>query len=167
MSRNAGKRRFAAAGGVLGSGVVITILVLLLSSGGTAATKKSQTQPAGGKKTDFVIFDETNPGPPRDTGGTCQGGSHSQWDFHIAVRAINGDATLRIAFGPLADEWVDYPVPDNTSFSLDESAGSTPGDDTILTVSDPTYSPGGGKLVGWFSAEALNGRVRCDLTQTG
>jgi hypothetical protein len=92
--------------------------------------------------------------------------SHTTHQSAAPRAARNGDATLRIAFGPNKDEWVDYPVPDNTSFSLDEAAGSTEGDDTILTVSDPTFSPGGGKLVGWFSAEAISGRVRCDLTQT-
>jgi hypothetical protein len=59
-------------------------------------------------------------------------------------------------------DFIDYPIADNTSFSLVQAAGDTRAvDRTLKVVSAPSSV---GKLVGWVSADRLadtTARVGC------
>jgi hypothetical protein len=67
-----------------------------------------------------------------------------------SFRAINGDAVLRVTF---QDDFVEYPIPDNTSFSFQQVAGTSAGVDQKISVT----SEGDGQLVGWLGASQLAG----------
>jgi hypothetical protein len=99
------------------------------------------------KIADHSLFDQTS----GDRGAVCAG--TGPFEFHVAARAINGDAVMRIRFQD--GDFVDYPIADNTSFSLVQAAGDTKGvDRRVAVISAPSSV---GKLVGWVSAYRLPG----------
>jgi hypothetical protein len=77
------------------------------------------------------------------------------------VRAINAPATVRIRFQD--GDFIDYPLAQNESFSLQQAAGTTNGvDNAIRAVKAPGSA---GDLVGWMSASRAPGtstRVLCN-----
>ena len=113
-------------------------MYLLLPSAGAAT----------GKVSDHALFDGTG----GDTTVWCRTTNSSPFDVHLAFRAINGDATLRVTFQDT--DWVDYPIAQDTSFALTEAAGGTGLVDRKLLVSQ---AGGTGKLVGWMSAGRMPG----------
>jgi hypothetical protein len=118
-----------------------TMLGVTLAQGAAASTTL--------KPVDNALFDQTS----GDHGAKCH--SASFFEFRVAVRAIDGDAILRVHFQD--GSFIDYPIPDNTSFSFTEAAGDTVRvDRTILVDSAPSST---GKLVGWVSANTINGNT--------
>lgn len=126
---------------VLGLGLY---LVLVPSAG--AAT---------GKLADHSLFD----GTAGETGVRCRTTNGRPFIIHVAVRAIDGDATMRILFRDGSQ--VDYPVANNQSFSLEQAAGTTVGVDIAIRVKISS-----GKLVGWVSASRAPGTRSLVLCQT-
>jgi hypothetical protein len=128
---------------VLGMGLYI----LLVPSAGAVS----------GKVADHSLFDGTG----GETGVRCRTTNGRPFIIHVAVRAIDGDATMRVLFRDGSQ--VDYPVANNQSFSLDEAAGTTPGVDTAVRVK---MVAGLGKLVGWVSASRAPGTRSLVFCQT-
>ena len=116
----------------------------LLAAGAVAGilTFGSSAASASGPSRDHALFDQTS----GDTGATCK--SIGAFSFDAAVRAINGDGVLRVRFQDR--DFVDYPIPNDTSFSLTQFAGDTRAVDRILHVGSAPGSAG--QLVGWVSA---------------
>lgn len=133
-------RRFS----ILGS-VVIT--ALLLAGSASAGVR--------GDFTDFTLFDQTG----GDTNARCRTTSGDPFEFNASVRAINDDAIMRVTFRD--GDFIDYPIPQDTSFSLHQIAGTDVGVDNRIIVSAAPTSVG--VLVGWLSAASLadDGRVLC------
>jgi hypothetical protein len=112
-----------------------------------------------GKASDFTLFDGTG----LDISATCRTTSHQRFTVYMSFRAITADAMMRVTFGD--GDWVDYPIPQDTSFSLQQTAGSSRGVDGVLTVSEVS---GNGDLVGWMSAARIpgsTGLVACYVTE--
>lgn len=108
-----------------------------------------------GDPTDFTLFDQTG----GDTSARCRSTTGDPFEFNASVRAINDDAVMRVTFRD--GDFIDYPIPQDTSFSLHQIAGTDVGVDNRLIV---TAAPGSvGVLVGWLSAASLadDGEVLC------
>lgn len=109
-----------------------------------------------GDPTDFTLFDQTG----TDTDARCRTTTGDPFEFNASVRAITDDAILRVRFRD--GDFVDYPIPVDTSFSLHQIAGTDVGvDNRIILESAPTSL---GDLVGWVSAADLEqdgGEVLC------
>ena len=123
-------------------------LFTFMASGSPAATTQT---------TDHALFDQSS----GDTGAICKDKVRSgPFEFFGSVHALGADGVLRITFQD--GDFIDYAIPANTSFSLQQAAGDTAGVDKKLTVGS---APGSGQLAGWVSAEGLNGgSVSCTTT---
>jgi hypothetical protein len=108
------------------------------------------------KRSDHALYDETS----GDQQVFCRG--NGPFQVHVAMRAINADAVMRVRF--LDGDFVDYPIPQDTSFSLTQAAGGTEGVDRRIRVKS---APGAaGALVGWMSANGLDDTlVTCGTRQ--
>jgi hypothetical protein len=102
---------------------------------------------ATGKIADHTLFDETG----GDTSAVCRTTTGGAFNVYGSFRAINGDALLRVTFQD--GDFVEYPIPNNTSFSFQQAAGTSAGVDQRISVT----STGDGQLVGWLSASRLAG----------
>ena len=114
----------------------------------------------GASSTDFTLLDQTG----GDTNARCRTTNGQPFEFNGSVRAINDDAIMRITFRD--GDFVDYPIPQDTSFSLHQIAGTDVGTDNRIVVSASPSSVG--DLVGWLSAAAIQpsvGRVLCVTNQ--
>ncbi|MDP9300733.1 MAG: hypothetical protein M3P43_07540 [Actinomycetota bacterium] len=114
--------------------------MLVIASEGAAA--------AVGHTTDHALIDQTS----GNTVVKCHTTNRQPFIVYGSFRAINGDVTMRIRFQD--SDFVDYPIPQDTSFSFSEAAGDTPGVDGKIVV---TTSGGAGSPVGWLSADRANG----------
>jgi hypothetical protein len=92
---------------------------------------------------DHALIDQTS----GDTDVWCRGTNKQPFVVYGAFRASGGDVTMRVTFKD--SDFVDYPIAQDTSFSLSEAAGGTPSVDRKIVVST---SGGAGDLVGWLSA---------------
>jgi hypothetical protein len=110
-----------------------------------------------GKAADHSLFDQTS----GDTGARCRTTTSSAFIFYLSVRAINAAATVRVSFQD--GSFIDYPLAENESFSLQQAAGTTDAvDDQIRVRSAPGSA---GSLVGWVSASRVpetTSRVLCN-----
>jgi hypothetical protein len=100
---------------------------------------------AGGKLVDHAFMDQTGPHP--DHSMQCGTTDSRPIIVYLAVRAVDGAATMRISFQD--GTHLDYPLKRDQIFSLQEAAGDRDGVDNRITV---TKSAGPGSLVGWMSA---------------
>jgi hypothetical protein len=110
---------------------------------------------AAGKVADHSLFDGTG----GETGVRCRTTNGQAFNIYVAVRAINGPATMQVLFrdGSRAD----YPIGQDQSFSLEEAAGTTAGVDTSIRVRQAS-----GVLVGWVSASRAPGTKSLVLCNT-
>lgn len=132
------------------------VLVPLLVAGMYFVVSPATAAPS--KVADHALFDETG----GDTSVFCRG--TGPFNLYASFRAINGDAVLRVTFQD--GDQVDYPIPENTSFSLQQVAGTTRDVDRKIVFTNAGTAPG--SLVGWVSASRLAGtntRVACRTTQ--
>jgi hypothetical protein len=135
MRRNIMKKRFA-----IGATLALTLCAgLYLTVGGSSAGA------ATGKVADHTLFDETS----GDTQAQCRTTTGGAFIVYGSFRAITDDAVLRVTFQD--GDFVDYPIPQDTSFSFQQAAGTTAGVDQRIRVT----SVGTGDLVGWLSASRL------------
>jgi hypothetical protein len=109
---------------------------------------------------DHALIDTTG----GDVNVICRGqkssttGEVSPFEFYASLRAFGGDAVARVTFKD--SDYVDFPIPNDTSFSLSQAAGGTASVDQKIVI---TRAPGStGHLVGWVSASAHTGTVLCE-----
>jgi hypothetical protein len=110
------------------------IIFATIGTGGAATS---------GHIADHALIDQTS----ADTDVWCRGTNKQPFVVYGAFRASGGDVTMRVTFKD--SDFVDYPIAQDTSFSLSEAAGGTPSVDRKIVVST---SAGAGDLVGWLSA---------------
>jgi hypothetical protein len=128
----------------------VLIAIVALAATVTAVLVIASEGPAGavGLTADHALIDQTS----GDTLVRCRTTNRQQFVVYGAFRAINGDVVMQVRFQD--GDFVDYPIPQDTSFSFSEAAGDTPGVDAKIVVST---SSGTGSLVGWLSANRANG----------
>ena len=141
------RKRFAVA-----TTLALSLCLGLLLAGGAAPSAGAAT----GKVADHTLFDQTS----GDTQALCRTTTGGAFHIYGSFRAINGDAVLRVTFQD--GDFIDYPIPQDTSFSFTQVAGTTPGVDNRIRIT----SVGTGQLVGWLSASVLDDddRVICRTT---
>ena len=129
------KKRFA-----IGTTLTLALCLglYLTGTGGSAGA-------ATGKVADHALFDQTS----GDNAVQCRTTTGGAFIVYGSFRAINADAVLRVTFQD--GDFVDYPIPQDTSFSFQQAAGTTLGVDQRIRVT----SVGTGNLVGWLSASRL------------
>jgi hypothetical protein len=138
--------------------IVMAALALALTIGFSLDRSEAQAQAApGGKVADHALFDQTS----GDAGARCRTTNSRPFIFYLSVRAINAPATVRILFQD--GDFIDYPLAQDESFSLQQAAGTTNGVDNAIRVRSAPGSAG--SLVGWVSATRAPGttsRVACN-----
>jgi hypothetical protein len=130
--------------------VAATVAVLSFANASGAETT--------GLISDHALIDQTS----GDTSVFCRATNKQAFTVYGAFRAIDGNVTMRVTFKD--GDFVDYPIAQDTSFSLSEAAGGTPSVDKKIVVST---SGGTGSLVGWMSAARSPGSkafVECGTT---
>jgi hypothetical protein len=128
-----------------------SLFVIALSAASDAAQKGSA---AGGERSDFALFDGTNP-QAVEFGAQCGatlGSSKNPVAFTYYVTVSNWSDTLKILRVLYADgeEMARYQIPPHTSFSFSQAAGGTPGVDDWIRVFGEGTAPVG--LAGSMSA---------------
>jgi hypothetical protein len=137
--------------------ILITFLALAALLGLWALRSPSGATAASGKIADHALFDQTS----GDVGAKCRTTTSSPFIVYLSVRAINAPATVRVLFQD--GDFIDYPLAQNESFSLQQAAGTTNSVDNAIRVSSAPGSAGA--LVGWMSASRAPGtstRVLCN-----
>jgi hypothetical protein len=135
-------------------GVCVLVVALAVGFGVTRSGAQAATV---GKAADHSLFDQTS----GDTGARCRTTTSSPFISYLSVRAINAAATVRVLFQD--GSFIDYPLAENESFSLQQAAGTTDGVDNSIRVRSAPGSAG--SLVGWVSASRAPGttfRVLCN-----
>jgi hypothetical protein len=130
--------------------IFVCVLAVALAAG-FAVTRSGAQAAAGGKVADHSLFDQTS----GDTGARCRTTNSRPFIFYLSVRAINAAATVRIHFQD--GSFIDYPLAENESFSLQQAAGTTDGVDNAIRVRSAPGSTGA--LVGWVSASRVPGTI--------
>jgi hypothetical protein len=126
--------------------VILVACMTLAAVLGLWAFRSPSATAASGKVADHSLFDMTS----GDLGATCRTTTSSPFIVYLSVRAINGPATVRVRFQD--GSFIDFPLADNESFSLQQAAGTTDGVDNVIRVRSAA-----GNLVGWMSASRAPG----------
>jgi hypothetical protein len=138
--------------------ILVASLALAAVLGVWGLRSPSGASAAGrGKVADHALFDETS----GDVGVRCRTTTSSPFIVYLSVRAINASATVRALFQD--GDFIDFPLAQNESFSLQQAAGTTDGVDNVIRVKSAPGSAGA--LVGWMSASRAPGtstRVLCN-----
>jgi len=123
---------------------------------------------AANRKTDFALFDGTNPDNV-DAGVVCHVDrlqTGKPWNFHVAVSSFGG-TQFRLIYRD--GDFVPFNVPTGTSFSLSQSAGVN-ASSTAIRV-DNSNDAGAAGVAGAVSAEGINGTkvtcISCDADSDG
>lgn len=142
---------------VLGASLTAVAAIAFAVFGGSASGRSSASKTL---VHDHALIDTTG----GDVNVTCRGqkntttGEVSPFEFYASLRAFQGDAVARVTFKD--GDYVDFPIPEDTSFSLSQAAGGTASVDQKIVI---TRAPGSvGHLVGWASASAHTGTVLCE-----
>ena len=108
-----------------------------------------------GKKSDFALFDGTNPTTEAPPFGGAECTVKGAATFHVAVTAhASGPSGLvRATFKD--GDFVQFPIASNGSLSFSQSIGGTNGVDDQIRISNGG-NPAGARLVGWVSALGKN-----------
>jgi hypothetical protein len=131
--------------------LISSLFVIALS----AASYAAQKGPAGGgERSDFALFDGTNP-QTVEFGAQCGatlGSSKNPVAFTYYVTVSNWSDELKILRVLYADgeEMARYQIPPHTSFSFSQAAGGTAGVDDLIRVFGEGTAPVG--LAGSMSA---------------
>lgn len=148
-------KKYLVLGASLAAVAAVGLAVFGGSASGSPAAKSTLVH-------DHALIDTTG----GDVSVNCKGvktgttATVSPFEFYASLRAFGGDAVARVTFGD--GDYVDYPIPNDTSFSLAQAAGGTEDVDKKIVIS---RAPGSvGHLVGWVSASAHSGTVACDTT---
>ena len=140
------------------------LVVALLSIGLTVLVGPWKTASAsddhnnGDKKSDFALFDGTNPtteAPPFG-GAECSVKGAATFYVTVTAHASGPSGFVRATFKD--GDFVQFPIASNGSFSFSQSIGGTKGVDDRIRISNGG-DPVGARLVGWVSA--LGEKVSC------
>jgi hypothetical protein len=131
------------------SAVILAGALALALAVGLWAVRSQATAAVVGKIADHSLFDQTS----GDLGARCRTTNGKPFIVYVSVRAINADATLRVLFQD--GDFIDYPIKQDESFSLQQAAGDTAGVDRAIRVRKAPTSAG--LLVGWMSASRAPG----------
>ena len=122
------------------------VSVLLLLSVAVIVQVAGAAAPAvGGLRTDFALFDGTNPTPPSDIGAACgakTGSSNNPvaFTYHVAVSNwSDSPKVLRVLYAD--GDVARYQIPARSSFSFSQAAGGTAGVDDLIQVFAEGASP--------------------------
>lgn len=123
-------------------GIVVSVVML-----GFSVIPASAAPAAGGQRSDFALFDGTDP-TSGETGVACGatlGNSKNQIAFTYFVTVSNWSDTLKIIKVLYADgvEQARYQIPPHTSFSFSQAAGGTAGVDDAIRVFAEGPTPSG------------------------
>ena len=115
------------------------VLIAALFVFAARATVHAAAPPAaGGLRTDFALFDGTNPTPPSDIGAACGaklGSSNNPVAFTYHVTVSNWSDSPKVLQVLYADgDVARYQIPARSSFSFSQAAGGTAGVDDLIQV---------------------------------
>lgn len=123
------------------------VAVTLLSAAVVVLSGMWTVVSADGTKSDFALFDGTNPvNASPNTGAVCQAKLKKAFTYHVAVTNYGTAGVVRIRYAD--GDQVDYKIPVDGSFSLSQAAGSKGGADRAVRV----CGANGAILVGSMSA---------------
>lgn len=116
-----------------------TILVAFLTLALVAVSGLATIVEADLSKTDFALFDGTNPANAPGSGAICIGSkdfkADKQFIYHVAVtNHHSGAGHVRITYAD--GDFVNYQIAAGGSFSLSQAAGGTGGADKGVRVSN-------------------------------
>lgn len=123
------------------------LAVALLGMGLVVLCGPMTVASADGTKSDFALFDGTNPANASpNTGAVCQAKAKRAFTYHVAVTNYGTAGVVRIRYAD--GDQVDYKIPVDGSFSFSQAAGSKGGADRAVRV----CGANGAILVGSMSA---------------
>ena len=124
------------------------LVVALLSVGFVVLCGPWTVASADGEKSDFALFDGTNPvNASPNTGAVCSvKKAKKAFTYHVAVTNYGTAGVVRIKYAD--GDQVDYKIPVDGSFSFSQAAGSKGGADRAVRV----CGANGAILVGSMSA---------------
>ena len=108
---------------------------------------------ADDSKSDFALFDGTNPANQPNSGAVCS--AKHAFTYHVAVANWGADGVVRITYKD--GDIIRFPIKAGASFAFSQAAGSKGGADKAVRVSNEG-SPA--QLAGAMSASA-DGKVKC------
>jgi hypothetical protein len=123
------------------------LLALAVATGAQAANKGPKGAPAaGGGRTDFALFDGTNPTEVEfgaQCGATLGGGQAVQFTYYVTVSNWSTETKiLRVLYAD-GEEMARYQIPAGTSFAFTQAAGGTAGVDDFLRIFGEGAAPVG------------------------
>lgn len=132
----------------------LTLISLLLLLAAISAGNAAAAAAAGGDRSDFALFDGTDPSA-NEIGAQCAarlGSSNNAVAFTYYVTVSNWSDSVKILRVLYADgeEMARYQIPPHTSFSFSQAAGGTVGVDDWIRVFAEGPVPSG--LAGSMSA---------------
>jgi hypothetical protein len=140
---------------------MFTLLVVLLGSWTIAgadddhhAKKKNRDG-----RTDFALFDGTNPAAeaPPFGGAECKVKSPAVFYVSVTAHSSGADGFVRATFAD--GDWVQFPIKADGSLSFTQAIGGTTGVDDRIRISNGGDASGP-RLVGWVSVLSGSG-VSC------
>ena len=121
------------------------LLVAALSTQAVAAAPKAKPA-AGGGRTDFALFDGTDPQNVEfgaQCGATLGGGQAVQFTYYVTVSNWSTETKiLRVLYAD-GEEIARYQIPAGTSFAFTQAAGGTAGVDDFLRIFGEGAAPVG------------------------
>jgi hypothetical protein len=125
--------------------ILAGLTIATMTQVGSAQTRGASA--AGGERTDFALFDGTDP-TNGETGVACgaqRGQSGRAISFTYFVTVSNWSSSVKVLRVLYADneEMARYQIPPNTSFSFTQAAGGTTGVDDLIRVFAEGPAPSG------------------------
>lgn len=102
-----------------------------------------------GKKSDFALFDGTNPATEAPPFGGAECTVKGPATFHVTVTAHSSGPPGFVRATFRDGDFVQFPIASDGSFSFSQSIGGTNGVDDRIRISNGGT---GARLVGWVSA---------------
>jgi hypothetical protein len=126
------------------------LLALVVAAGAQAANKGNGgpkgSPAAGGGRTDFALFDGTDPQNVEfgaQCGATLGGGQAVQFTYYVTVSNWSTETkVLRVLYAD-GEEMARYQIPPGTSFAFTQAAGGTAGVDDFLRIFGEGAAPVG------------------------
>jgi hypothetical protein len=101
--------------------IVALLSVAIVVFLGSVTAVSAGPAPGGSQRTDFALFDGTNPANQPDSGAVC--GSRGTYTYFVAVSNFGAAGVARITYAD--GDIVNYQIPAGGSFSFSQAAGST------------------------------------------
>lgn len=107
----------------------VGIVVLL---GLVTAASAAKGTVGSSERSDFALFDGTNPANQPDSGAVC--GARGTYTYYVAVSNFGAAGVARITYAD--GDIVNYQIPAGGSFSFTQAAGSSGGADMAVRLSN-------------------------------